>query len=70
LVDGNPLGAAIKGTGRDRLLETGALTEDTTLTLHIRSDDPIVVERVFSFTVQVRPAATDPVSARRRRGKP
>ncbi|MCB0207858.1 MAG: hypothetical protein KDJ52_00930 [Anaerolineae bacterium] len=56
LLDGKPLADPVKGTGRDRLLETGALWENTTIELLItQPDEPIKVERLFRFAILVRP---------------
>ena len=59
LLDGSPLGDAVKGTGRDRLLDTGPVTQDTTFVLLIsQPDEALTVERRLKLTVRVRPAAS------------
>lgn len=56
LLNGSPLGEPIKGTGQNRLLDTGELREDTTFDLLIwQPDQPIVVERVLSVLVVAQP---------------
>lgn len=64
LLNGNPVGEAIEGTGSDLFLKTGELEEDTAFELLvIQPDEPIVVERVLGFTVLVRPDTTLSVTA-------
>ncbi|HUT46928.1 MAG TPA: hypothetical protein VMX36_11630 [Sedimentisphaerales bacterium] len=59
LLDGNPLGDPVKGTGQNRFLDTGELKENTTFELLIKEpDEPIVVERVLRIVVIVRPDTT------------
>ncbi len=56
---GSPLNEPVKGTGQDRLLDTGPLTEDAALELLVRQpDEPIGVERVLPVLVLVRPNPT------------
>jgi hypothetical protein len=58
LLAGNPVGEPVKGTGRDRLLDTAELTQDTTFEILVsQPDEPIVVERLLQCTVLVRPEA-------------
>jgi hypothetical protein len=59
-----PLADPVKGTGKDRLIETGELRQDTTFTLRVTQPDaPIVVERLLSLVVMVRPDASLVVTA-------
>ncbi len=56
LLNGSPLSDPVKGTGQDRLLDTGELNENTTFELLIRQpDEPIIMERVLPISVLVRP---------------
>jgi hypothetical protein len=64
LLNGQPLSDPVKGTGQDRLLDTGELSEDTTFELLIRQpDEPIGVQRSLSISVLVRPNPALQVSA-------
>lgn len=64
-VDGTSIGDPVMGTGRDRLLDTGELRQDTTFELLIRpTDKPLVVERILRLPVLVRPNPALPARAR------
>jgi hypothetical protein len=54
-VAGKPLADLVKGTGKDRLLDTGELTANTTFELLMRTgaEGDIVVEQVLELTVAV-----------------
>ncbi len=57
LLNGSPLADPVKGTGRDRLLDTSPVKQNTTFVLLIsQPGDTLSVERRLELTVQVRPA--------------